>query len=414
LWKTSEVVSLGQFLNKESTIVFKATSLPKEQGYRNALTAGIEELDSIPMKLKVRVFDYTKNLKYLNRYKFQGKITRRKYHGRWFYNLWIKKDTHLEEIPLGLWDTLAKKTSNYILNTFKKNYSYKTYRFLGAVFLGRRELLSDEKEYFSLAGVSHLLAISGLHIGLTSLILFFILRLFHIKFRMSLFISLIFLWFYAFLSGFFLSVLRATIMYTVFALSFVAQRKTNSFNSLGLAGLILLLVNPQSLFNIGFQLSFLSVFSIIFGFKLFKLKQSKNVIINYIKHIVICSLWVTLFITPVVSYYFGKVYILNVIYNVFLIPIFTLILGLNFIVIIFSFFNFIVWPLGIVISYLVSFFIRCIEVLGLFKLSYLSYSFSLPEMYTYYGFLFILMTFLVIKRSLSLVEVKPQPTDLIN
>jgi len=358
------------------------------------------------VKLKATVFDYSRSLKYLNRYKFQGKLVRRKYNGRWFYNLWIKKNAHLEEIPLRGLNAFAKKTSNYVLDVFQKNYTYDTYRFLSAVFLGRRELLGDEKEYFSLAGVSHLLAISGLHIGLTSLILFFILRLFGIKFRISLFISLIFLWFYAFLSGFFLSVLRATIMYTVFALSFITQRKTNSLNSLGLAGLILLLINPESLFNIGFQLSFLSVFSIIFGFKLFKLRQSKNFIINYIKHILVCSLWVTLFITPVVSYYFGKIYFLNIFYNVFLIPVFTLILGLNFIVVIFSFFSFIALPLGIVVSYLVSFFMCCIEKLGQFHFSYLNYSFSPRSMCIYYGVLIIVIAYLAIKKGIRRNRIK--------
>jgi len=338
----------------------------------------------------------------LNTYKFKAKLAKRKYKGRSFYSLWVKSGTPVKELPLGFFDSVAKKTSNYILGVFRKYCWPQSYRFLGSVFLGRRELLSGEKEAFSNAGVSHLLAISGLHIGLTCLILFFVLRFFNIRFRASLIISLVFLYFYTFLTGASFSTLRAAIMYSVFAFSFLLKRKTHLLNSLALAGFIIVLVEAEAIFNIGFQLSLTSVLGIILGFKIFKIRTLKNPALNYIKQMFFCSLFVTLFITPLISYYFGKLYIFSIFYNVVLIPFFTFILGVNFLLLIFSPITFIGQSLGVLLSLFIRHFIRLISFFGEFRFSYLEFSFGLENVYIYYAFLTgILLIFTVRKVAIS-------------
>ena len=399
LWHSSHFEqAIDKFIKKESAITLKVTSLPKEGATRNTFTAQVRKINSHPLKLKVKIGDYTRSMDYLNYYQLEGKLVKRRYRGYSYYSLNIRKDTSIKKLPLGVWAQFTGKSSNYILNVFKENCSDRGYRFLSGVFLGRKELLGEEREMFSSAGVSHLLAISGLHLGLTSLILFFVLRFFNIKFRVSLFISLIFLYFYTFLTGAGSSTLRAVTMYSVFAFGFFFERKANVLNSLALAGFVALLLNSSSLFAIGFQLSFIAVLSIILGFKIFKIKPVKIVPVHYLKQIFFCSFFVTVFLTPLVSYYFGKIHILSIFYNIILIPFFTFILAVNFLLIVFSPLGFITQSLGEVLSLLISFFIKFVQALGSIKFSFVPCTFSSCGVAIYYFFLGGILTFLAIRR----------------
>lgn len=390
LWQIPQFYQkVDKFLNNKNRVTLRVVSLPQDKDISNTFTGEIEKINNLSLKQRVKVRDYSKSLEYLNIYKLSGKLTRKKYQGRWFYYLSVKSDTEIKKLPLRFWDKFVQKSAIYILNVFKTNCTQQGYRFLSAVFLGQRELLGEEKDFFTKTGVSHLLAISGLHLGLTSLILFFVLRFFNLSFRTRLLVSLIFLYFYTFLTGASPSTLRAAIMYSVFAFSFFIKRKVNTLNSLALAGFIILLFEPSALFNIGFQLSFISVLAIILGFKIFDPKPATNLLLTYSKQIFFCSFFVTLFITPLVSYYFGKIYILSIFYNVILIPFFTFILTVNFLLIAFSPFAFIAQSLGSALSLLISLFIGFIRILGSFSFSFISYTFSPRVILIYYFFLII-------------------------
>lgn len=402
LWQSSHATgAVDRFLKRESTITLQVISLPKDSLRKSTFTAEVKKIDAYSLKCKVKITDYTQSMDYLNLYQLRGKLVKRRYRGYSYYSLNIKKDTNIKELPLGAWAQFTRKSSNYILNIFEENCSRQAYRFLSAVFLGRKELLGEERDIFSNAGVSHLLAISGLHLGLTSLILFFMLRFFNLKFRASLIISLIFLYFYTFLTGCSSSTLRAVTMYSVFVFSFFFQRRTNVLNSLALAGFIALLVNSSSLFTIGFQLSFISVFAIILGFKVFNVKPVKVVVLHYLKQIFFCSFFVTLFLTPLVSYYFGKIYILSIFYNVVLIPFFTFILVVNFLLLILSPLGFLAQSLGEVLSLLISGFTNLVQFLGSIKFSFISYDFSLKGIAIYYLILGAIFTLSMRLRTIS-------------
>lgn len=242
------------------------------------------------------------------------------------------------------------------------------------------------------------MAISGLHLGLTSLILFFVLRFFNIKFRVSLFISLIFLYFYTFLTGSGPATLRAVVMYSVFVFSFFLQRRANMLNSLGLAGFAALLLDSESLFTLGFQLSFIAVFSIILGFRVFKVKPVKIAVLHYLKQILFCSLFVTVLLAPLVYYHFDKIYILSIFYNLILIPLFTFILAINFLLLLFSPFEFMAQSLGEALSLFISFFVKLVQILGSIKFSFISYTFSCKDMAIYYFFLLGILIFQSIRK----------------
>ena len=387
------------FSDRKAEFQLKVVSLPREGASQNICYANLRKINNIPFNKKIKIRDYTRSLKYLHSYQVQGKISRRKYSGRYFYNLWIKKDTQVKELPLPFWDKYAYVTTGYLLRVFKNNLSEQGYRFMASVFIGRRELLDDKREIFSNAGVSHLLAISGLHIGMVSLFLFFILRFFNLSFRASFVISLVFLYFYTFLIGASPSVLRAVIMYSMFIFSFLVKRKAKILNSFALAGIIILLWRPLMLFSIGFQLSFIAVFAIIIGFKTFNIKAVSNKALNYLKQVFFCSFFVTLFLTPTVSHYFGKIYILSIFYNVILIPFFAFILAVNFLLIIFSPLVAVAQGLGLGLSLLVSGFLNLVQFFGSIKLSFISYTFPTWGLVSYYFILGAILFFFSLKKS---------------
>lgn len=389
-----------KFLENRPEVTIKVNSLPDENYNRNNFLASVLKIEGRKQDFRVRVFDYSKKMEYLGKYRFKANLTKHIYQGRSFYNLWVKKDTEIEKLPLSFWEKLVKKTNYYCLRVFGKNCNLGARNFLAAIFLGRKELIGQEKVFIEQAGLSHLLAISGLHVGLISLILFYFLRFFQIKFRLTLLISSLFLIFYVAVTGFRPSTQRAVIMYLFFASGFFIKRNTEVLNSLGIAGVILLLFSPTISYDIGFQLSFLAVFGIVVGFKFFPYRRHNNFFINYIKQIFLCSFFVILFTLPVVSYYFGKIYLLSIFYNIILIPIFVLILFLNFLLIISSPLTFLAQSFGAVLSWIIHIFQRLAILFGSFSYSYLAYSFSLKGIFIYYTCLFFLLLILVNKKAL--------------
>lgn len=122
-----------------------------------------------------------------------------------------------------------------------------------------RELQAE----FINTGTAHVIAISGMNMSIITTIVFFILKCFGLPRAWQFSGTALFLFAYGFLTGFSSSVARACIMSTVILMSLASELEAEALNSLGLAGLILLLSNPRNFFNIGFQLSFGAVLAIL-------------------------------------------------------------------------------------------------------------------------------------------------------
>ena len=398
---------VDQFLGKDGTYALKVSSLPQDYSSKNTFFAEVNQVNNIPVTIRAKVIDYSKKMDYLGRYKVAGKLSKRQFGSFNFYSLWIKSNTNLEELSHGLWDKITRQSTYRFLDIFKKNLSNESYRFLASIFLGRRELLDkEEKGIFTDAGIAHLLAISGSNVGITAVVLFFILKLFNVRFKVCLLISMFFLFIYTLITGASPPILRATIMYAIFSLSFFVKRKLNPFNSLGLAGLACLLINPSWLFDVGFQLSFLSIFALILGFKIFPIKSSKIEVVNQLKYLFFSSLYVTVLITPLVAYYFGRIYILSVFNNIILIPFFSLILTVNFILLVLSPFKLIAQSIGSVLSALIPVFYNLSKFLGSIKFSFFSCYFSLLAMFIYYFILASIIIFIARKKVKVKAEVE--------
>ncbi|MFO8084117.1 MAG: ComEC/Rec2 family competence protein, partial [Desulfobacterales bacterium] len=147
---------------------------------------------------------------------------------------------------------------------------------LKALIVGDRNSISNDlRQTFNRAGIGHLLAISGLHIGIvaTGAFLIFKVLLSHIKFllwhawtkKAAVPLSVIPVFIYGLLSGMSPSTQRAVIMVTVFLAAFLFEREHDPMNTLAVAALLILVVHPPSLFSISFQLSFTAVLAILYG-----------------------------------------------------------------------------------------------------------------------------------------------------
>ncbi len=162
------------------------------------------------------------------------------------------------------------ESRDYLASILQKYLKGQELALAQALILGDRSFLDPETTIdFGNSGAMHVLAVSGLHIGIILEMILFLLQLFS-KFlsrHQSLVIALILIWIYTFISGLSPSVLRATFMFSILAISQLNGRNYNTINSLFFTCFLLLLVNPLFLFDIGFQLSFLAMLGIFWFYR---------------------------------------------------------------------------------------------------------------------------------------------------
>ena len=203
--------------------------------------------------------------------------------------------------------------------------------FLRAILLGDRSELSKRiKASFKHSGTMHILAISGLHIAFITLIILYLLRLIRIPRIPSYIFTIFFLIGFAFLALSRPSVVRAVVMACVFLIGMILSRRTDIYNSLGIAALFILIKNPKDLFNIGFQLSFLAVLSILYMAPKFMrfVREDVNFYVKrwfYIPLVVSISAFIGTF--PLILYYFKIITPISIISNLFVIPILFILLA---------------------------------------------------------------------------------------
>jgi ComEC/Rec2-related protein len=333
---TAYFKSIGDFTGKEHNFTFTVISLPREMAHCNLLQGEIRNISGAAIKTQVTLVDYTKTLQYLKRYRAAARAGVVERNSRSHTYLWIKKDSEVTPAPEGVVLPLSRAFNLYALQKFKDNFHDGEARFLSALLLGRYELLKKERQFFIDAGVSHLLAISGLHMTLVSIVLFFIFGLLYCPYRLRLCLAGICIYAYGIFSGANPSAMRAAWMCLAFAATFLSRKKSDLLNALGLAGVISLLLDPKTLFYIGFEFSYLSVFALIVGAKIFPLDKESGKVMGFSKNSLFISFWLSLVILPFTAYYFERIYPEAVIFNLFLVPFCNLIFLLAFIFLILS------------------------------------------------------------------------------
>ena len=277
-----------------------------------------------------------------------------------FYELKLKETNNLDvAIAYNFYHYInvikSKLLKSYPIDSFKSD----NYNLLMALLFGEKSELSKElSNSYTQAGIIHILAISGLHIALIyGIVLWLTKPLLRLKKgKMYIFlISLSVLWFYAILAGFSASIVRAAVMFSVIAFTKILNRHSNIYNSLALSAMILLLYNPNYLFDVGFQLSFAAVLSIIV-FQPFvrKYSYSKNYFLRETKSLLLISLVAQIGVLPLTLYYFGQFPLLFLVANLIAIPLSSIVLVLGLVLIPF---NFLLPKIAIYLSVFVNFLI---------------------------------------------------------
>ena len=209
---------------------------------------------------------------------------------------------------------------------------------VAAMALGDKSALSQElREVYSVTGASHVLALSGLHLGIIYMLLTFLFGGRFFTFLPSYLFTFTTVWSFVFLVGMPVSVVRSAVMLTAYALLSLGHRDRMSVNTLAFTALLVLLASPLSLYDISFQMSYLAVFSILLlvplSERLFPPSYlMEHRIVKWLWGIVSVSCAAQIGVAPLTAYYFGCFSALFLLTNLIVIPGVTLILYLSMVV----------------------------------------------------------------------------------
>lgn len=216
---------------------------------------------------------------------------------------------------------------------------------LSALTLGDKSHLDKNlKGAYSLTGASHVLAVSGLHVGVVFIFSNFFLGLIFIrKFKRWRYVPLLFvLWGYAFVTGMSPSVVRATIMISMMVVGLMTGRKGVTYNTIAASALLMLIYNPLYITDIGFQLSYTAVFSIVLlQDKISSLLNVKNVFLKKVWDLTAVSIAAQIGTLPITLYYFHQLPLLSCIVSLFVVPAASAVIYLSFMMVITAPFDFI-------------------------------------------------------------------------
>ena len=208
---------------------------------------------------------------------------------------------------------------------------------LKALILGDGQQLPDHvRNSFHRAGIGHLLAISGLHIGIVAAAAFKLFNWFFSRFahfpwrgsrrKLAALCSFIPVLIYAILSGMSTSTQRALIMVGFFLLAFIIERDRDNMNTLTAAAMAILIFHPPALFTISFQLSFMAVFWIITGLEFFRPREPEDFFdIRFLRQRLVAFMMVSVLATlgtmPLLMHYFNQISLVGTLTNCIFVPI---------------------------------------------------------------------------------------------
>lgn len=304
---------------------------------------------------------------------------------------------------------IANNIRNHI-NERLKRYNFKSdeLAIINALLLGQRQDISEEVyTSYTNAGAIHILAISGLHIGIILLILQYVFkpieRIKHGKLLNAILIVSI-LWSFAIIAGLSASVTRAVTMFSIVAIAMNLKRPTNIYNTLAISMFTILLFKPMFLFDVGFQLSYLAVFSIVsIDPLLYKLWKTKYWLADKLWHTLTVTVSAQFGIIPLSLYYFHQFPSLFILSNLVIIPLLGIILGYGIFLILLAVLNILPQFVATIYGYIISLMNRFVEWISaqesfLFK----DIPFSILYVFASYIFIITLIRFYIKRHYASL------------
>ena len=205
---------------------------------------------------------------------------------------------------------------------------------VAAMALGDKSMLSRElRDVYAVTGGAHVLALSGLHLGIIYMLLSWLLGARRWR-TVSQFVIILSIWAFVFLVGLSSSVVRAAIMLTTYAILSLGHRDKMSLNTLAFTAIVMLLVNPLSLFDVGFQMSYAAVGSILLFLPLLEDLVPMHFLLDrpvakWLMAMTAVSCAAQLATAPLIAYWFGRFPTYFLLTNYIVIPAVTLILYLS-------------------------------------------------------------------------------------
>ena len=226
--------------------------------------------------------------------------------------------------------TLIKNISTNLKNKFRKNFSKQTAEYFNAIILGdKTELDKQIKENFQMGGISHLLAISGMHINFIVIIVTYIIGKITKDNRLKKKLTILSLILYAIIIDFSPSAIRAIIMANMHILSILLLRPDNFLINISLSSFILLIKNPYYIIDSGFLLSFTATISIVYIFKKIATHTFKNKLLQKIYESIMLSVSANILILPIIANLFKRISLSTIIIGIIVSPFVFIIDGIG-------------------------------------------------------------------------------------
>jgi competence protein ComEC len=231
--------------------------------------------------------------------------------------------------------SLAFKLKHKFEDIFNQYLSPINSGVLSAIILGERQNFPERlKQAFIRTGTAHIIAISGFNVGIVAFLILIFLKTMRIKRKARYMIMIPVLVIHMLAVGASSSVVRATLMALIVLIAYLIDREPHIINSLSLAALFILGYNPLQIFDIGFQLSFVSVLGIVILspriIDLFKIKQKINILLRAILNSFSVSLAAWLATFGFVAYYFRIISPVTILANLIIVPLASLAIILGF------------------------------------------------------------------------------------
>ena len=267
----------------------------------------------------------------------------------------------------------ASKLRNKIVHNLEKNNFNKTeLSVVVALILGQQQDISQEviRDY-QYAGAIHVLSVSGLHVGCILLFITFLLKPIPNDKKGSiikLIIVIASLWLFGILAGLAPSVVRSVTMFSFVAIGMFLRRSVNIYHTLVVSALLILLFRPSFLFDIGFQLSYIALFFIVWLQPLLaSIWTPKYKVVNYFWEIITVSFAAQIGTLPLSIYYFHQFPGLFFVTNIVILPMLSLILGIGVVVMLLAAVNVVWYPMMKLLEYSIWFLNKIIAWVASFE-----------------------------------------------
>ncbi len=302
------------------TQVFLYTSVPAEINYGDRVSLS-GRLSLPPASANPGLFDYRRYLSYRNIHSL--------------FSVYDSGDIErFGQAEMGFFPSLISKIRRKIDFVIKSTLPQLESSILAGLILGERcDLPRDIQEMFADAGVLHILAVSGLNVGLVLFIFYGFFRGIGIPKRVTYLLTILVVIIFAQVVGNPPSAARASIMAICGLVAFLLDRDKHLYNSLTLAALIILIWNPFTLFDVGFQLSFMATLGILYLTPYFQshFRLSKpHKLVTYILGSLAVSAGALVGVYPITAFYFNKISLIALLSNIVVVPQVGVITALGF------------------------------------------------------------------------------------